>query len=97
MEILNWIENWYLSNCEGDWEHTWGVKIETIDNPGWNVKIDFADTKLENLIIDYSLVEKAENDWYGFSVKNSLYNAAGDPKKLIFLLEKFKEIVENYV
>ena len=23
------IEQWYRSQCNGDWEHQWGVQIET--------------------------------------------------------------------
>lgn len=26
MEIIEWLENWYSQNCDGDWEHFYGVK-----------------------------------------------------------------------
>ena len=32
--MLEWLMNWYESNCDGDWEHSYGVKIESLDNPG---------------------------------------------------------------
>lgn len=95
MEILDWLNNWYASHCDGDWEHMYMIKIATIDNPGWSVKIDLAETELENIKIEWSLVAKSENDWYGIKIENSVYDAAGDPNKLQLLLEKFKEIVEN--
>jgi hypothetical protein len=95
MEILKWIEEWYLSMCDGDWEHTYKVKIETIDNPGWMVEINLRETSLEHLAKDHSLVEKSETDWYGYSIKKSIYKAAGDPSKLQFLLELFRQIVEE--
>ena len=34
------LSKWYESNCNDDWEHGYGVKIETLDNPGWVVEID---------------------------------------------------------
>ena len=37
---LGWLERWYQAQCDGDWEHHSGVTIETLDNPGWLVKID---------------------------------------------------------
>ena len=39
MDALNWINGWFQSNCDGDWEHGFGITIETLDNPGWCVKI----------------------------------------------------------
>jgi len=38
------ISEWYASKCDGDWEHMYGVRIETTDNPGWLAQID-ADPK----------------------------------------------------
>ena len=37
--ILIWLQNWYDKQCDGDWEHTYGIQIGTMDNPGWSVKI----------------------------------------------------------
>jgi len=95
MNILEWFQNWYQSQCNGDWEHTFGVKINTIDNPGWSIEVNLEETEFENVVIEYKLVEKSENDWYGLSVENSLFKGVGDPSKLNLILEKFKEIIEN--
>ena len=95
MEILNWVENWYSNQCDGEWEHAYGITISTIDNPGWTVEIDLKDTELQGYQKDYHLVEISENDWYGISVKDDLFRASGDEKKLHFLLEKFRELVES--
>ena len=46
MDILCWLQNWYHSNCDGGWEHLYGVKIDTLDNPGWSVAIDLEDTEI---------------------------------------------------
>ncbi len=95
METLKWIEKWYLSHCDGDWEHQYGFEITTIDNPGWMIKVDLRETELENLAIEHTLTGKSENDWYAFSIKDHLFNATGDPSKLQFLLELFRKVVEE--
>jgi len=46
---LLWIQKWYKSQCNGDWEHEYGVKIETVDNSGWYVTINLMDTNLEGI------------------------------------------------
>jgi hypothetical protein len=93
--ILAWIERWYQSQCNGDWEHCFGVHINTLDNPGWDVSIGVSETALEGLEIAYTLDERSESDWFGISVKKNQYGASGDPSKLTFLLERFRELVEN--
>lgn len=97
MEIntLSWLEKWYLCNCNGDWEHSYGITIETLDNPGWDVKIDLTKTSLANEKLEYTYIKKNENDWYGIKIENSQFNAFGDPTKLSFLLEFFKKFVEE--
>ena len=49
MSTLARLEAWYLRQCNGDWEHLYGVTIETLDNPGWSVTIDLTGTKLERV------------------------------------------------
>ena len=44
---LEWLMNWYVRECNNDWEHSYGVKIETLDNPGWTIAIDLRETFLE--------------------------------------------------
>lgn len=44
MDTLQELQRWYRSQCNGDWEHSYGVKIDTLDNPGWSVTVELADT-----------------------------------------------------
>ena len=59
-EIINWVEDWYQSNCNGDWEHQYGITIETTDNPGWSVKIDLKNTIFEKEVKKYELKQNSE-------------------------------------
>ena len=48
MDDLAWLTRWYASQCNGGWEHQNGVKLETLDNPGWILTINLEGTDLEN-------------------------------------------------
>jgi hypothetical protein len=93
--VFRWLEDWYHSNCNEDWEHKYGVTIESLDNPGWRIKIDLRGTPLEHEELSIAEENKGEGDWYSYSVKDSIYNGAGDPHKLIFLIEVFKKFIER--
>ena len=41
MGPLEALAAWYSGNCNGTWEHQYGVEISTLDNPGWQVKSTF--------------------------------------------------------
>lgn len=96
MTAFNFLQEWYSANCNGDWEHQYGVKINTLDNPGWEVVIDLADTKAENLEIEYKLYQETADDWYGYSIENGVFKAAGDPTKLGMLFKIFKDSVTKH-
>jgi len=36
------LETWFASMCNGDWEHTYGITLETVDNPGWLLLMPFS-------------------------------------------------------
>ncbi len=95
INILTWLSDWYKSNCDGDWEHDYGVKIETLDNPGWSLTIDLENTKFEIIEIEWKYFEENDFDWFGYKVKDRKYEASGDPSKLVSLIRKFKEIIEE--
>jgi len=92
-DIVQWIENWFLSQCNGDWEHSEGIRIETLDNPGWHIRINLEGTNLQEIEYNSGLIEKNENDWYCITVKDGIYEANGDPNKLNYLLNNFMNFV----
>ncbi len=49
MGLVEQIQAWYAAQCDGGWEHQYGVSIETLDNPGWCVMVDLSGTSLENI------------------------------------------------
>ena|ERR1035437_9204322 len=47
MNEITRLQNWYKSQCGGDWAQQHGISITTCDNPGWWVKIGLTGTSLE--------------------------------------------------
>lgn len=95
MDIIEWLENWYSQNCNGDWEHVYGVKIENIDNPGWLVKIGLRDTALENKKFNKIQYDNGDADWLLCMVKEGAFHGAGDGHKLRTILGVFKNWAES--
>lgn len=89
MDVLKDIQDWYQSNCDENWEHDYGVKIDTLDNPGWSVAIDLPGTNLDGKIIEQVKCELSESDWYVYKIENDQFIGYGDPTKLDFLLKTF--------
>jgi hypothetical protein len=45
MNILDWIQNRYKSRCDGQREHLYGIKIDTIGSPERVADIDITETE----------------------------------------------------
>jgi hypothetical protein len=55
MSDLDWLAGWYAAQCDGNWEQHAGVSIQSIDNPGWWVKIPLDGTDLAPRALDAML------------------------------------------
>ena len=83
---------WYLSHCDGEWEHEYGVKIETLDNPGWFVEIDLIGTELEGATLERKFVEHSEHSWYSVEIADGRFLGACGPMNLETVIEIFLEL-----
>ena len=76
MAAIERLQSWYALQCDGDWEHQFGVKIETLDNPGWSFTIDLDDTSLEEKEFLSVRTERTDNDWLFASKKETKFQIA---------------------
>ena len=90
--VLFQLQQWYLQQCDGDWEHSYGVKIDTLDNPGWIVTVDLSGTALAGLKIPRTRSDRSEDDWAQHEVLNDRFVACGGPLNLEELVERFLAI-----
>jgi hypothetical protein len=89
VDELQRLQSWYQAQCDGDWEHASGIEIGTLDNPGWRVKINLAETSLEKISFQRIEVENSSTDWYQCWTADSCFNGAGGPESLRQVLRVF--------
>jgi hypothetical protein len=82
-------QSWYAANCDGEWEHQRGVKIDTLDNPGWDLEVDLVGTPLEGRTLVKHLDERSEEDWVSYNVEKSIFGAAGGAENLAEMVDFF--------
>ncbi|MCY7296084.1 immunity 53 family protein [Alteromonas sp. a30] len=95
MNTLEKIMNWYASNCDGDWEHSFGVKIDTLDNPGWTIQVDIAETGLSGKCFDEVDIQRSETNWIYCNVSDDVFKGAGGTSNLEELIKVFLNWAEN--
>jgi Immunity protein 53 len=101
---LAWLQDWYARQCNGDWEETYGVEIQSLDNPGWDVVIDLHGTALEARAFDTLLVTDGDPptaangnlggpSWLVCKIRDGRFNGSGDPTRLNSIIRCFREWV----
>ena len=89
-ETIEKIQDWYKINCNDDWEHRYGYKIETLDNPGWAIKIDLTDTALNNLEFERKFQNpNNRDDWFNIQTENRILFIHCGPENMKKVFEIF--------
>ena len=94
-DAIAWLEAWYASNCDGRWENASGVRIETLDNPGWELVVDLEGTSLEGERFAPLKVDRSDTDWFSCSVQDGRFIGAGGALNLRDLIDIFRTWVET--
>ncbi len=98
LTLLKRLEDWYASMCNDDWEHTYGVFISNIDNPGWLLKVELKDTYLYGAEFkDVKIQRDDENNWVFCKVEEGNFQGYGGTCNLGELIEIFLEWAEENV
>ena len=96
-DLLKRLQEWYVSQCKNDWEHTYGISLSTLDNPGWSLNIDLTDTYLcDRRFAEVRLDGLDKNDWYICKVENHVFKACSGPERLSDVIAVFLEWAYRY-
>lgn len=95
MDHLHELQEWFEAVCNGDWEHTFGITIQTLDNPGWAIDIDLKDTALEKIDFMPIQVERTERDWFRCVIENGKFIGRGGVANLYEILGIFSDWARN--
>ena len=96
-DIISSLEKWYAAECNQDWEHSFGIRIETLDNPGWLVEIDLEETDLAERSIDRIWLQRSEDDWVEVKIERCKFIGTGDPTKLNYILQEFINLANSTI
>lgn len=88
-DVIVQLEAWLSEQCDGDWEHTYGMTIETTDNPGWYVQIDLDETPLSDVVKPFHRSERSETNWIQFEIMESKFIGSAGIGNLMELLQCF--------
>ena len=89
MHTLAQVQSWYADHCNGEWEHVHGVTIESLDNPGWRVRIDLKGTTLERRPFVPIRRPEPDPEWIVCEVADGRFEGAGGPYMLEEILQRF--------
>ncbi|MGI5485639.1 immunity 53 family protein [Microtetraspora malaysiensis] len=88
---FGFLQRWYSAQCDGEWEHAYGVKIDTLDNPGWSIAVDLVDTDLEGHVFDWRTLDRTEDDWVHINSDGQLFQGACGPLNLAEMVAEFEK------
>jgi hypothetical protein len=94
---LIWLIDWYARHCDGDWEHGYGLKIDTLDNPGWQLKIDLTGTELENVVFE-KIEHNLDDDisWWTCFIRDKAFQAYCGARDLVSVIGVFRAWAERH-
>lgn len=92
-DVLSFVGEWYKEQCNGDWEHQYGIRLETLDNPGWFLKVDLVETPLQGRLESRIVVERSDYDWFQTWSDGLCWHAACGIENLTEVLSLFKTFV----
>jgi Immunity protein 53 len=97
MDNFSWLEDWYNRQCDGDWEHMSGVKIESLDNPGWSVVIDLNGTRYDEVQSRDLLDERTDEiNWIVCKIQDGKFQGYGGAAMLGKIVQAFRKWIEQY-
>ena len=93
LSTLNWLQAWFASQTDGDWEHGETITIEALDNPGWSFRVCIAETALFDRAFEPVESHRSEHDWLVCRVQDGFFEAFCGPANLEEALESFRHWV----
>ena len=93
--LLQWTQEWYSNNCDGDWEHNQNIIITTIDNPGWSITIDLFGTVLSDKTFHEVFIEESSNNWFCCRVVEGKFLGDCGPQNLLNVIQIFRNWAES--
>jgi len=89
------MESWFSSHCDGDWEHDTRVEISTLDNPGWFLSINLTASELEGVTLEYAVFRDEDPTWVHCWSDGQKFEAAAGPLGLAQAIDRFRAFASD--
>ena len=89
MDNISRLSQWYADQCVDEWEEEFGITIRTLDNPGWELKIDLNKTPLAKRAFSEIKIEVTDKDWLVARKVGFTFEAFGGPLNLDQMIAVF--------
>jgi hypothetical protein len=94
-EVLDTLRAWYAAQCNGDWEQQYGVTISTLEDSGWQLRVDLVGTPLAGAEVPRELSVRGAGDWLEVWSDGFTFYANGGVANLGELLAAFAGFAEH--
>jgi len=86
---LQRLQDWFVRACDGEWEHGCGVRIDTLDNPGWSIDIVLGDRACGRTAFTPMRLDRSPQDWLDCRVEEDTFLGRGGPSNLEEIIDIF--------
>jgi Immunity protein 53 len=93
--MLEALEAWYASHCDGIWEQEFGVSISTCEVAGWELRVDLVNTTIAGHELARERAARSPDDWLEVWCDGYTFRAAGGVANLRDMLAAFSSFVER--
>lgn len=94
-ELATWIAQWYSSQCNGEWEKTYGVSIQFDKLNQWRVMFDLLYTEWEFADIPKKEVKISDKQWIKCEKQFACFVGMGDSKQLRKIINYFRNFIQH--
>jgi hypothetical protein len=92
---MDWLQRFYASMCNDEWEHSGGFFIGNIDNPGWSFSFELTDTFLEGQSYEPKMLHRSDADWVITKLEGNRWIGYGGALNLDELIGYFRQWSER--
>jgi hypothetical protein len=92
---LGALQAWFAARCDGNWEQEYGVTIQTVEEPGWELRVDLVGTPLQGVVLAREGVTRDDEDWCEAWSDGYTFHAVGGPHNLDDLVGSFLSFAER--
>lgn len=91
---LEWLQDWYQRQCDGKWEHSHGMNLKPLEDPGWHLTINLVGTSAADARPQTLRLDTLSGDWISCSIADQRFEGSCDPRKLEQIIGVFRKWVD---